>query len=580
MKFIWSYLKYYKKILAGSLVLATINQLFSLLDPQIFRLILDNYALRVDELTQAEFVHGVGFLLLGFIGVAFVSRLAKSFQDYYVNAMTQRMGARMYADSVGHSFQLPFSAFENQQSGEVLEILQKSRDQTQQLVQGLVNTVFLSLVGIIVVVIYASTIHWSVGVSYFAMIPILGVLNFVISRRIKGIQKNIVSETASLMGATTETLRNVELVKSMGLEQQEVSRLNEVNNKILGLELTKVKLLRKLNFIQGTSINAVRALLMFLMMYLIFQGIMTAGEYFSLFAYSFFLFSPLAEFGNVMARFYEAKASNEKLAEVLDREPEAQPENPRAVGEFSGISFNGVSFHYNETGYPALTNISMEVKAGETVAFVGPSGSGKSTSVKLLSGLYKPTEGVYSVNGISTSEIDFEALKQRMGLVAQETQLFAGTIRENLLFVRPDASDDECREVLRMSAVSSILERADKDLDTRIGEGGLKLSGGERQRLAIARALLRKPELIIFDEATSSLDSITEDAITQTIKDIKKHQSKLMMIIVAHRLSTIAHADRIYVFEKGQIIEQGTHEDLLKSGNLYNALWRQQMGTR
>jgi ATP-binding cassette subfamily B protein len=198
--------------------------------------------------------------------------------------------------------------------------------------------------------------------------------------------------------------------------------------------------------------------------------------------------------------------------------------------------------------------------------------------LKLLVGLYRPTSGKILLNGSSSDEIDFRTFRRRVGYVAQETQLFAGTIRENLLFVRPDATDAQCLVALDHAAAMPIVERGGKGLDTRIGESGIKISGGERQRLAIARALLRDPELVIFDEATSSLDSITEKSITETIRRIAELRPSLLTVLVAHRLSTVAHADRIYVLERGRLVEQGTHQELLAAGNLYAALWREQQG--
>ena len=200
--------------------------------------------------------------------------------------------------------------------------------------------------------------------------------------------------------------------------------------------------------------------------------------------------------------------------------------------------------------------------------------------MKLLVGLYRPSSGRLAVNGIDVSEIDSDALRGRIGLVTQETQLFAGTIRDNLLFVNPKATDAECVEVLRQAAALPIIERGGKGLDTKIGEGGIKISGGERQRLAIARALLRRPELMIFDEATSSLDSITERAITATIRNLTSGEHRRMTVLVAHRLSTIAHAQRIHVLAKGRVVETGTHDTLLGLNGLYAALWREQSARR
>lgn len=579
MKLLWQYLRGYKKLLWGALALATVNQVFSLLDPQVFRLLIDNYATKVGTIPASEFMKGVILLLLAFISVALVSRIAKNFQDYYVNVITQRTGATMYAAAITHSFSLPYTAFEDQRSGELLQKLQKARTDSQIFIVGAINTVFLSLIGVIFVLTYSFMVDWRIGLTYSLMMPTLGAITYLISKRIKQAQTTIVKQTAELAGSTTETLRNVELVKSLGLENQETGRLNDVNEKILSLELTKVKMIRKLMFIQGTMVNGLRAMLMLLMLWLIANSSITLGQFFSLLFYSFFIFNPLAEFGQVASQYQEASASLEQLNTVLKTPAEPSPINPIAINRIENIKFNNLSFAYGSGNLAAVSDINLKINPGETVAFVGPSGSGKSTLVKLLVALYSPTAGELLINNADTKEIDLRIYRQHLGYVAQETQLFAGTIRENLLFVRPEASDNDCLSALQAAAAMPIIERGGQGLDTKIGEGGIKISGGERQRLAIARALLRQPDLIIFDEATSSLDSITEAGITKTIKEISKTNSGLMTVLIAHRLSTVMHADYIHVLEKGQIIEQGNHDQLLQKGGLYAALWRQQQAS-
>lgn len=576
MALLLRYILRYKHILFGALLLAAVNQIFSLLDPQIFRIIVDRYASKALELPSGTFLRGVLLLLLASVGVAFISRVAKNFQDYYVNVITQRVGAGLYNDSVKHSFSLPYSVFEDQRSGELLQKLQKARTDSQAFIMSAVNIVFFSLVGILFVLIYTFSVHWLIGLVYFLLIPALGTTTFLISKRIKAAQKAIVAQTASLAGSTTETLRNVELVKSLGLESQETARLNAVNEAILGLELKKVKLVRAMSFVQGTLVNAMRSSILLLMLYLISQRIITIGEFFSIFIYSFFIFGPLGEMGTVASQYQEARASMETLQNVFDIKPEPKPVDPVSAGALTSIEFKKVSFSYPSVDIPSVRDISITIKKGETVAFVGPSGSGKTTLAKLLVGLYRPTEGEIRVNGISGDRFDYDAFRKRIGYVSQDTQLFAGTIRENLLFVNPAATDEQCLAVLEQAAATPIIERGGKGLETKIGEGGIKISGGERQRLAIARALLRNPDLIIFDEATSSLDSITEKSITETIRLIADLRPNLVTLLVAHRLSTVAHADTIYVLEKGKIIEHGSHEKLLARRGLYAALWREQ----
>ncbi|MDD2807669.1 MAG: ABC transporter ATP-binding protein [Patescibacteria group bacterium] len=576
MKLLIIYLKKYKGTLAGALVLATINQLFSLLDPQIFRLIIDNYATKTDQLGHNEFVIGVFLLLLASVGAALVSRIAKSFQDYFVNAITQKVGTSLYADMLKHAFALPYYVFEDQRSGELLQKADKARTDSQIFIASVINIVFLALIGMVVVISYAFFVHWLIGLLYISMIPLLSLTTFFISRKIKAAQKIIVSRSTSLAGSITETLRNVEMVKSLGLEDQETKRLNDVNQDILELELKKITLIRTLSFIQGTLVNATRSLLLLLMLWLIFQHQMSLGQFFTLMFYSFAIFSPLYELGTVAAQYQEAQASLGVAQQIFSQKPEPRAVNPEKINGLKSIQFKNVNFGYTNSDRLALENINFEISNGQTAAFVGMSGSGKSTIIKLLVGLYQAQVGRVEVNNIDSKKIDLDNWRRRLGYVSQDTQLFAGTIAANLKFVRPNATDEECYLALEQASVKNIIERGELGLNTRIGEGGLKLSGGERQRLAIARALLRQPQLIIFDEATSNLDSLTEKSITNTIQGINQTNPNLMMILVAHRLSTLAHADIIYVLEKGKIVEQGNHQDLLNKPSLYAAMWREQ----
>jgi len=579
MKLLYFYLKGYWKLIILALALAAINQVFSLLDPYIFKHIIDDYATNFDKLTRAQFFKGVGWLLLAAMGVAFVSRVAKNFQDYYVNVITQRLGAQIYSDGIRHSLELPYEVFEDQRSGETLGKLQKVRSDVEKLINAFVSVLFTSVVAIIFVSVYAVNVHWIIAPIYFGTIPILAILSSYLSKKVKKIQKVIVAETTALAGSTTESLRNIELVKSLGLSQQEIERLNSTTNKILKLELKKVKYIRSLSFIQGTCVNFLRTAIMFVMLYLIFSKQISIGQFFTMFIYSFYIFGPLQEMGNIINVYREAEVSLANFEEILNIKPEPRPENPIKLGMISKFEFKKVAFKHQSANTNAVNDISFETNVGQTVAFVGPSGSGKTTLVKLLVGLYRPQEGKILYNDKSTLDINLDELRSQIGLVTQDTQLFSGTIRENLLFVAPKATDNECLEMLNKAALSNLLTRAEKGLDTVIGEGGVKVSGGEKQRLSIARALLRHPSLLVFDEATSALDSLTEEEISETVRNISDNSSHIT-ILIAHRLSTVMHADKIHVLERGHIVESGRHDELIELKGLYYAMWRQQIGER
>ncbi len=577
MKLLYSYLRNYWKLLILSLVLAAINQVFSFLDPYIFKIVIDKYATKFSQYTTSEFFKGVSLLLAAAVGVAFVSRVAKNFQDYYVNVITQRLGAKIYSDGIKHSLELPYSVFEDQRSGQTLSVLQKVRIDVEKLISAVINTLFTSFVGIIFVTIYSISVYWVIAPVFFAAVPVLGTISSLLSKKIKKIQQIIVAETTALAGTTTESLRNIELVKSLGLGNQEINRLNSTTDKILELELKKVKYIRTLSFIQGTSVNFIRTSILFLMLYLIFIQAITVGEFFSLFIYSFFIFGPLQSLGDIINIYREAEVSLNNFENILNIPIDSKPERPVEIGNVKSLEFIDAGFKHQTGRNRAIDGISFKTGIGQTIAFVGPSGAGKTTLVKLLVGLYIPQQGQILYNGISRDKIDFDILREKIGFVTQDTQLFSGTIRENLLFVNPGASDQECLDVLNKAAAGNLLARADRGLDTVIGEGGVKVSGGEKQRLSIARALLRRPNILVFDEATSSLDSLTEEEISETIKDISTRKD-LITILIAHRLSTIMHADMIYVLERGHIVESGKHEELNELKGLYYAMWRQQIG--
>ncbi|HMS64316.1 MAG TPA: ABC transporter ATP-binding protein [Ignavibacteria bacterium] len=579
MKILFSYLKNYKHLVFLSLLLAAINQVFSLLDPAIFRHVIDDYATKYKEYTTAEFFKGVGFLLMLAVGAALISRIAKNFQDYFINVITQRLGAKIYSDGIRHSLELPYSVFEDQRSGQTLGVLQKVRTDSEKLISAGVNILFTSIVGIIFVGVYAFSVHWIIAPIYLSAIPVIGMLSFSLGKKIKTVQKSIVAETTGLAGSTTESLRNIELVKSLGLSKQETERLNNTTEKILKLELQKVKYIRSLSFLQGTIVNLLRTGILLLMMYLIFTQEITTGQFFTMFIYSFYIFGPLQELGNVINIYREAEVSLGKFQDIMNTPTEPKPQNPVKIKDIENLTFDNVTFRHKSSNTNALNNISFITDKGNTIAFVGPSGSGKTTLVKLLLGLYRPEKGDILYNGVSYDKVELESIREKIGFVSQDSQLFSGSIRENLIFVNPEASDEECYEALEKAACNTLLERADKGLDTIIGEGGVKISGGEKQRLSIARALLRKPNLLIFDEATSALDSLTEEGINRTIREISSSENHIT-IMIAHRLSTIMHADIIYVLERGNIIESGKHEELIKMNGLYYAMWRQQIGER
>ncbi len=426
---------------------------------------------------------------------------------------------------------------------------------------------------------YAVTKHWLLVPVFLIGILVLGGLTGLLSREIKGQQRSITRETNRNSGFITESLRNIELIKSLGLTFTEIRRLKAQTDAIFALEMEKVKRIRLLSFLQGTTLSMLKLAILFALLWLIFRDVLSTGELIAMQFITVAIFAPLQELGNIILAWREAEASLLNFEALMKKPIERRPVDPVDVGPVTQVRFADVSFRHRGATDDALHQVSFQASLGDTLAFVGPSGSGKSTLVKLLVGLYTPASGEVFYNEISTTDFRYNEARRQIGFVTQDTHLFAGTLRDNIRFVKQDATDADIIAAMQQASCAYLLEKSPEGLDTVIGEMGMKLSGGEKQRLSIARALVRQPRLLIFDEATSALDSLTEEQITNTVRAISARDTQITLLI-AHRLSTIMHADTIFVLEKGKIVESGGHAALLEKKGLYYAMWRQQIGER
>jgi len=579
MRILWKYLRPYRGLIIVSLFSALLAQWLNLVDPIIFGKIIDDYATGRGNLTENALVRGALFWLAMAIAVALLARLFKAVQEYLLRMAVARFGMDIFNDGLKQTLRLSFQEFEESRSGETVSVLQKVKTDTERFVNSLVNVVFSSIIGIGFLVWYSITKSWLLVPVFLVGIGVLGVLTGLLSKKIKTVQRSINRETYRLSGAFTESLRNIELVKCLGLTYQEIKRLGGQTRRIYDLEMQKARKVRLLTFLQGSALNLLKNSILFILLWLIFREVLSTGELIAMQFISTAIFGPLQELGGIILQYREVDASVRNFDALMKKPVERRPENPDKIGPLESVRFENVVFRHRTSTFNAVDGVSFDVRSGETIAIVGPSGSGKSTLVKLLVGLYRPVSGAIYFNEALSTNIRYNPLRRQIGFVTQETQLYAGSIKENMQFVKADASDGEILEALGKAQAIPILSRAADGMDTIIGENGIKLSGGEKQRLSIARALLRQPRLLIFDEATSALDSLTEEDITRTIRRISAGREQIT-ILIAHRLSTIMHADVIYVLERGQIVETGTHEHLLGQKGLYYAMWRQQIGER
>ena len=574
-----SYLKPYRSWILLALLLAGAAQVLNLYDPIIFGQIIDRYAIDPVEGDREGMVNGVLRLLALAVAIALAAQIASAFKDYVIQLVVQKFGMQIFNDGLRQTLRLPFQEFEDQSSGEILSILQKVRQDTQKFISSFINILFSSLVGIGFLLWYAITKHWALVPVFLIGVLVLGGLTSILSRSIKNLQRSLIRQNRTMSGTITESLRNIELVRSLGLTYSEIRRLREHNQKIFEVEMQKVKKVRTLSFFQGAVLSLLKQSILFILLWLIFRNVLSPGELISMQFISTGIIGPLQGLSGILLSYREAEISLQLFEELMEKEPEHRPQEPVEIGEIERLEFRNVSFRHRNASHKAVDSISFKASLGNTIAFVGPSGSGKSTLVKLLVGLYTPVSGEILYDDIPVKDLRYNVVRRQMGFVTQDTQLFSGTVRDNMRFVKPDATDDEILEALTKASASFFIDPEGKGLDAVLGEGGKLVSGGEKQRLAIARALLRDPRLLIFDEATSALDSLTEEQITATVKKISAER-KQISILIAHRLSTIMHAERIMVLERGRIVEEGNHQELVEQKGLYYAMWRQQIGER
>jgi ATP-binding cassette, subfamily B, bacterial len=579
MNLLGKYLRPQRKLAALALLLAAVSQVLALLDPIIFGWLVDGYATQRNVKSDEELVSGALRLLALAVTVAIASRACKAMQDYVTRLVVQRFGTQIFNDGLRQTLRLRYQEFEDQSSGETLSLLLRVRRDTERFINAFINVLFASLVGLGFLLWYAVTKSWLLVPVFLVGLVVLGGLSGLLSRQIRSQQRALNRETTRNAGFITESLRNVALIKSLGLTFREIRRLEAQTQVIFDLEMAKVRRIRWLTFLQGSTLSLLKLSVLFTLLWLIFRDVLSTGELIAMQFISVGILAPLQELGTIILAWREASASMANFAELMAKPVDQRPKDAVHVGAIESLRFEHVVFRHRGAQENALDDVSFSARRGDTIAFVGPSGSGKSTLVKLLLGLYRPASGEVFFNEVSTRKLRYNEARRQVGYVTQETSLFGGTVRENMLFVRTDATDAQILAALDHAQCAALLERLPQGLDTVVGEGGTKLSGGERQRLSIARALLREPRLLVFDEATSALDSLTEQQVTETVRRVSEERTQITLLI-AHRLSTVLHADAIYVLEKGRVVESGSHADLVALKGLYYAMWRQQIGER
>ncbi len=561
------YVRPYLLRLGLALVALVITTLIGLVFPYVIQTLIDG-VLRSGDLAQLNRITG-GLLVL------FVLRFVFGyFEQYHLAFIGERVVVDLREELYRHLHNLSVSFFNERRTGEIVSRLASDVTLVRTALTSNLATAIsqgLTLVGALAIVI---ALNWRMTLFILLLAPAMGLIAAFFGRRVRRISTEVQDELAGSSSIVEEVVQTIRVVKSFVREQYEIARYGDAMDRTFNAAM------------RLTRVRAAFGPLMFSIMFMAIVGVLwfggreviagrlTAGGLISFLFYLIFIAGSFGAFTGLYTQLQEALGATRRIFEILDLEPEVQ-DHPGAADlpPVEGrITFEDVSFTYDERA-DVLEGVSLEVRPGEVLALVGPSGAGKSTLVNLIPRFYDPTSGRILVDGHDLRDVTQRSLRRQIAIVPQETLLFAGTIRENILYGRLDATEAEMIEAARAANAHDFIVALRDGYDTRVGERGLKLSGGQRQRIAIARAILKDPRILLLDEATSSLDSESEGLVQEALERLMQGRTT---VIIAHRLSTVQIADRVAVLDQGRLVELGTPDELLKSGGLYARLHRMQ----
>ena len=565
---ILKYAKPYTKSLIFAFLCLALTSLINLVLPLIVR----NMINAVDVLKNHEVLDGLAWDLIIIIG--FQAAFAVT-HNYIFGFVGHRMTTDFRIEFFSHIQSLSLRFFQERRVGEILSRMSNDISVIQNALVTIPVALLrqsITLLGAMAIILY---LNWKLTGLILLILPPLMIFARVFGRRLKTISEKLQDQVAQAVVVLEEVMSSIKIVKSFTREPYERNRFQEKIETAFERAVDKLKISSFFGpFILGLTF-LVSTLLIWYGGYQVMQGATTPGELAAFFLYALIIAGPIGTFVRLYTQIQEARGAIQRVYEILDTQPIIQnPENPVPLENITGsIQFENVFFGYQNTPQ-VIHDASFDVLPGQTVALVGPSGAGKSTIIKLLFRFFDPNSGVIRLDGHDIRTLDRKSFLSQIALVPQETLLFGGTVRENILYGKLDATESELEEAAQKANAHEFITNMEKGYDTIVGEKGTKLSGGERQRIAIARAILKDPKILVLDEATSSLDNRSEFLIQEALETFMAHRTTF---IVAHRLSTIHKADQIIVLDKGGIVETGQHEDLMNHKGLYHTLYTMKM---
>jgi len=478
-------------------------------------------------------------------------------------------------DTYRHVQDLELGWFEDQSTGGLLSILNDDVNQLERFLDVGANDIIQTFVNVVFVGSVFFVASPVLGLIAFVPIPVIIVGSILYQRRLVPLYDRVRARAGDLGALLANNVAGITTIRAFSAEDREIERVETASYDYRDANLEAIRVssafvpIIRLAILAGFTVTLLvggRAAI---------RGDLAIGLFSVLVYMTQRLLWPLTRLGETFDLYQRAMASTRRILDLLAVEPTIVPGSGALAEPIRGdITFDSVTFAYAD-GRPVIDDVTIRVPAGETHAIVGPTGAGKSTIVKLLMRLYDAGSGTVEVDGVDIRDLTFPELRGAMGYVGQDVFLFQGTVRENIAYGRPDASAAEVEEAARLAESHDFIAELANGYDTVVGERGQKLSGGQRQRLSIARAILRRPPILVLDEATSAVDNETEAAIQRSLEAVGRDRT---VLVIAHRLSTVRHADRIHVLERGRVVESATHDELLDQGGLYAALWRVQTG--
>ena len=559
-----AYIKPYKKRLAAAVVCIIMAAGANLYLPWIIKDMIDDVLMSKDMLM-------LNLIAAGILVVMFTRGVFYYGQSYLVSYVGQRVIIDVRSVLFRKFQKMPLSYYDKQQTGTVMSYITNDVSAMQSaIVDNLIELVTESsiLIGSLGMMIY---LDWKLSLLTLMTIPLVGFAMKIFGRKLKRSSTVIQERAAEITSLLQESISAIRVVKSFVRETYEIRRFEEQNWRNFQAAMKNVKLSSLLTpTVEFLAAIAVTFIVWF-GGYEVVNEVITAGELVAFLTYAVNLANPVKRLSRVYAAIQKAMAAADRVFAVMDLDeritdvPGAKP-LPPIKGE---VEFKDITFSYKE-GQPALQHISLKAEPGQMIALVGPSGSGKSTIANLIPRFYDVDSGTIAIDGHDIRQVTADSLREQIGLVPQETMLFSTTVMENIRYGRLDATDEEVVEAARAANAEEFIKDLPEGYDTKLGERGLNLSGGQRQRLAIARAILKNPRVLILDEATSALDTESEKIVQDALDKLMVGRTSF---VIAHRLSTIFNADQIFVVENGQLREHGTHEELLAAGGLYSNLY-------